>query len=217
MNRRIILGMGAGQCGLSLLPQLLNCLPGTRVTYEELPLLPWARRPGVPGIRERLRRMLTTRSEPNIGDVASFYLPYVEEAIATEPGIRLVCLQRPRDEVVEGFCRDFESQARPQINHWAREPAPGWSHDPFRTFSFPQYDTTDVAEGIRRYWEEYYATASELQRRYPEHMRIWDTNFLMTEEGVRELLTFAGFPAAEQLAAGGRSRPEGPRSDGRDE
>src|SRR6266478_6183749 len=125
MNRRIILGMGAGQCGLSLLPQVLNCQPATRVTYEELPWLPWERRAGAQGIRERLGRILATRAEQNVGDVASFYLPYIDEAIAAEPGIRIVCLQRPREEVVAGFRRDLESPTGRWIDHWAKDPAPG--------------------------------------------------------------------------------------------
>jgi hypothetical protein len=199
MNRRIILGMGAGQCGLTLLPQVLNCQPATRVTHEELPWLPWEKRSGAPGIRERLARILATRTQPTVGDVASFYLPYIEEAIADQPGIRIVCLQRPREEVVAGFRRDLASQSDKRINHWAKEPATGWAHDPFRSFTFPQYDTAEFEEGIRRYWEEYYTAAGALQERYPEQVRIWDTNQLMADAGVREVLTFVGFPEEGQV------------------
>ena len=42
-------------------------------------------------------------------------------------------------------------------NHWAREPADGWHHDPLRSRNFPKYDTGDREEGIGRYWDEYYA------------------------------------------------------------
>ncbi|NUQ65215.1 MAG: class I SAM-dependent methyltransferase, partial [Pirellulales bacterium] len=98
--------------------------------------------------------ILETRSERFVGDVASFYLPYVEEAIRAEPGIRIVCLKRPREEVVEGFCR-FLDQATPfPVNHWVKEPAPGVYHDPLWTRIFPQYDTQNREEGIRRYWHD---------------------------------------------------------------
>jgi hypothetical protein len=34
MKRQIILGMGAGQCGTTLLVQILSKQPNTRVTHE---------------------------------------------------------------------------------------------------------------------------------------------------------------------------------------
>ena len=107
------------------------------------------RRPNRGNRGERLRRMLDARQEPVVGDVASFYLPYIEEAVALEPSIRIVCLTRPREEVVEGFCRSLDGGFPFPVNHWSREPAPGWHHDPILSRTFPQYDTQDRTEGIR--------------------------------------------------------------------
>ncbi len=81
MKRQIILGMGAGQCGTLLLAQILDRQFNSRVSHEQPPLLPWAVEPDGPGIRERLQRILDTRTERFVGDVATFYLPYLEEAI----------------------------------------------------------------------------------------------------------------------------------------
>ncbi len=205
MNRQIILGMGAGQCGSLLLSQILNKQPQARVTHEQFPWLPWVRQPDAPAIRERLQRLVTaSTSERFIGDVASFYLPYVEEAIRCEPNLRIICLKRPADEVVSGFCRHLDQSSRVPINHWAKTPAPGWSHDPVLSRIYPQYETTDREEGILRYWNEYYAQAERLQQLYPQHVRIWDTEILTTEAGVREVLTFAGVPSAEQVVTTGQ-------------
>lgn len=208
MKRQIVLGMGAGQCGLPLLTQVLEKQPNTRVTYEQAPLLPWAREPDAPGIRERLTRILETTKERLVGDVASFYLPYAEEAIQCEPDIRIVCLKRPREEVVAGFCR-FLDKAPYSINHWAKEPAPGWWHDPFWTRIFPQYDTQDREDGIGRYWDEYYAAAEDLAGRFPGNLRLYDTEALTSEEGVRDLLSFVGIPRGDQVCITGQ-RPAPP-------
>jgi hypothetical protein len=205
MNRHVILGMGAGQCGSLLLSQILNKQPATRVTHEQLPWLPWERQPGAPGIRERLQRMLAAAAERRVGDVASFYLPYAEDAIQHDPGIRIICLKRPREEVVRGFCRYLDQSFRQSINHWAKVPAPGWSHDPVQTRIFPQYDTADREAGLRLYWDEYYATAERLEHRYPDNLRVWDTEILTTDAGVREVLTFAGFEPSEQVILTGQA------------
>jgi len=127
--------------------------------------------------------------------VALFYLPYVEEAIALEPGIRVICLERPRDEVVASFCKWGDTVHPLPTDHWAAAPAEGWFHDPIWTRIFPQYlDTVGREEGIRRYWDEYHTKASDLARRYPSSVRVIPTGMLNTEAGVREILTFAGFP-----------------------
>jgi hypothetical protein len=212
MKRQFILGMGAGQCGTQLLAQILQRQPNTRVTHEQPPLLPWVREPGAPGIRERLERIGDTRRERFVGDVASFYLPYVEEAIEFDPEIRIVCLKRPRDEVVAGFCRHLDRSSPYSLNHWAAEPAEGWTHDFLWTRIFPKYQGLDRAAGIARYWDEYYQRVEELLARFPDNLRLWDTELLTTEDGVRQLLSFVGTPRGDQVLVTGQ-RPELPPHD----
>ena len=43
---KILLGLGAGQCGLKLLADILNAQPGVRMTCEDSPLLPWEQMQG---------------------------------------------------------------------------------------------------------------------------------------------------------------------------
>ena len=214
-NRQIVLGMGAGQCGTVLLAQILDKQPDARVTHEQPALLPWNRRPGVPGIRERLQRLLATSKAGLVGDVASFYLPYADEAIEFDRQVRIVCLRRPRDEVVASFCTFLDQAAPFPINHWAQQPGPGWYHDPIWTRTFPQYDTPDREEGLRRYWDEYYDRAEELARRFSDNLRLWDTETLTSDEGVREVLSFVGIPRDQQVVVTGqRTAPpvSGPRA-----
>ncbi|MBW3600963.1 MAG: hypothetical protein KY475_27320, partial [Planctomycetes bacterium] len=104
-GQRLVLGLGTGRCGTHALAQLLDRQGDARVTHEEPPLLPWRRREGQAAITARLARWRRERRERLIGDVASFYLPYVEEALEAEPELRVVCLRRPREEVVASFCR----------------------------------------------------------------------------------------------------------------
>ena len=51
-------------------------------------------------VRARFARFRQHGTAGRLGDVASSYLPYLEEAIAAEPDIRIVCLKRPREEVI---------------------------------------------------------------------------------------------------------------------
>ncbi len=216
MTPSIVLGIGSGRCGASSLAAVLNQQPGVQVTHEEPPLLPWKREPGERVIRERLARFRRTRDAHLVGDVASFYLPYLEDAIAVEPGIRIVCLKRPREEVIESFCRWLERANPLPTNHWAKTPGSGWHHDPIRTRIFPQYETQDRREGIARYWDEYYARVSQLMARYSDQVRLFETKrALNTEDGLRELLGFVGIPPEQQVLALGIAQNKAESQPGR--
>ena len=151
MKQSIILGVGTGRCGTGSLAKVLNEQNEAVCSYEEPPLLPW-RAADAALLRERFARFRTHAKARLLGDVGSFYLPYLKDAIAVEPDIRIVCLRRPREEVVTSFCEWLDQTMPLPTNHWARQPAPGWHHDANRTRTFPQYETQNREEGIRRYW-----------------------------------------------------------------
>jgi len=194
MPRQIVLGLGAGQCGLHLLTEILQRQTGTRVTFEQTPILPWLKKPDRPGIQQRIARWKESHSEPIVGDVAAFYLPYVQDAIDCEPSIRIICLKRPRSEVIAGFVHSLDKNCRVPTNHWSETPSAGWYHDPIWTPSFPQYPTSDRDEAIGLYWDEYYQRADEFAQRYPSQFLLIDPDELIELPGVRRLLDFVGIP-----------------------
>ncbi len=199
MPRQFILGMGAGQCGLNLLTEILQRQPDTKITYEQWPVLPWKRKPNLPGIRERLDRWNHAHSETFVGDVAAFYLPYVQEAIDFDSTIRLVCLKRPRSEMVAALTHHLDITCKVPTNHWSDALLPGWYHDPVWTQTFPQYATSDRTEAAGLYWDEYYQRAEEFSQRYPENFRLIDADELNDLAGVRRLLDFVRIPRDFQV------------------
>jgi hypothetical protein len=200
-GRRIILGIGSGRCGTRSLANLLNRQQGTHITHEEPPRLPW-RVPHDRALAQRLAQMRRVRKEPIVGDVASYFLPYLEQAIDDSPTIRVVCLKRPRQEVISSFCRWIDKVHPLPTNHWSARPEPPWHHEPVWTRVFPQYDLSDREQGIGRYWDEYYERAAALARQFPDHLRIFDwLAALNTEGGQRELLEFCGYSSRDQVVA----------------
>lgn len=199
MSQRIVLGMGAGQCGLSLLFEILAKQASSRMTMDQAPVFPWAPDPKESRVKERLSRWKKQFQERFVGDVATFYLPYVEQFIAEEPECRLICLKRPREEVVASFCKYLDEKAPNPTDHWSDEPAPGWYHDPIWSRAFPQYPVRDRVEGCGLYWEEYYRRAEDLAQRFPQNFILRDADVLTSENGVREILDFAGVPRDKQI------------------
>jgi hypothetical protein len=209
MNKRIVIGLGAGHCRMRALADLLSAQPSSRVGVGLPPWLPWRPRPDGPTIRGKLATWRKL-AEATVGDVAASYLPYVEEAIDAEPGIRLICLERPLDETVERFRRQAEAMAPTAMNHWSTDPGPGWTQHPVLTPTFPQYETRDLVEGIGRYCAEYRERSRDLARRFPENFRIFDASGLEGEAVRREILDFAGFPQEGRIVAIEWPRPVEP-------
>ncbi len=210
MKPRIVLGMGTGHCGLDLLADILARQSGSRVTFEQQPLLPWTPRSDRPGLVERFQRWRAAEGTDLIGDVAWSYLLYAEKAIAIEPDVRLVCLECPKDEVVAGFREEVVAGRPLPVNHWAKIPASGWTHDPILTPTFPHYDTSELLEGISLYCKKYHNRAIDLSCQFPDHFRIFNTSELTTAAGVRSLLDFVGLPRTSQVMAVGVPMDEEP-------
>jgi hypothetical protein len=93
MRQSIIHGIGTGRCGNYSLPKLLNQQHDAVCSYQAPPLLPWKHGDGRKVLEERFARFRLHAKARLLCDVAPFYLPYVEDAIAVEPDIRIVCLK----------------------------------------------------------------------------------------------------------------------------
>lgn len=211
----IILGLGVGQCGLKLLSDLLSAQPDTLVTHEDTPFLPWKPLSGklvgcetLPvSMVPRLARWRQKRPQARIGDVASFYLPYAEEMMEIEPRCRMICLRRPKEEVVRAFQLGLQQTSRRPTDNWRKELPRGWYRNPRRMEMYPKYDVSSRKVALERYYDEYYARAELLAQRFPERFQIFDPQEWETEEGVRKVLTFAGIPPAEQKILTGNKTP----------
>ena len=86
VKQSIILGVGTGRCGTGSLAKVLNEQNEAVCSYEEPPLLPWRAVDAQRVLRERFARFRTHAKARLLGDVGSFYLPYLEDAIALETG-----------------------------------------------------------------------------------------------------------------------------------
>lgn len=200
MKQSIILGIGTGRCGSRSLAEVLNQQPDVRVTHELLPLLPWHAGDARRVIACRFARFRRERSAPIVGDVASFYLPYLEDAFALELDLRVICLERPCEEVVRSFCNWLDHVHPLPTNHWARSPADGWYHEPIWTRIFPHYETQEREAGIRRYWNEYKTRIAALAQQFPDNVRVFPTaDVLNSEAHQREMLAFVGIPHDQQV------------------
>lgn len=186
---RFILGCGTGRCGTVSLAHLLSLQPDTVATHESM-RLPWVFDAGACAAYVR---MLRTRQAGVVVDVGFYLLPYLAQLRAALPGLKVICLERDRGEVIASYLRKT-----PARNHWTSLDSPHRGperEDPVWDPCYPHFDAPKPA-AIGRYWDLYARSIRALEG---DAVRLVPTADLNDPTEVRALLRFAGYPDAEQV------------------
>jgi len=212
---QLVIGLGTGRCGTTTFSHLLRSQRGTRAlfSHELHPVLPWAAGGNASRAAELaservstlLRRVEGRAAAPGappllVGDVASFYLPFVRALLAAEPGARFVVLQRPRRAVVASFLAKD-----PGVDLWsACAPRDGWSDNhAYWATAHPKLacgvgpggePRADARAALGAYWDLYAAEAGALAAAFPDRVRVVDSPRIFRQKAaLTELLTWLGF------------------------
>jgi hypothetical protein len=212
---QLVIGLGTGRCGTTTFSHILRSQRGTKAlfSHELHPVLPWAAGENASAasalaaarVEELLARAAGRVGGPGappvpVGDVASFYLPFVRAMLVAEPGAKFVVLQRPRRAVVASFlakdpggdlwssCADTE---RWSDNHayWAT------AHPKFECARDANgAPVADARASLGAYWDAYAAQAAALAAAFPDRVRIVDSpRIFHRKAALTELLRWLGF------------------------
>ena len=150
-----------------------------------------------------------------IGDIAYYYLKYVDDILAINQNVRFICIKRDKQQTVNSW---LSKSAIPrwrslwladklkalitrapfhrEKNFWQTHDGSKWQLDPVWDKTFPKFVAASKREAIEQYWEYYYQEAEILERKHPRHFRIFDIAKLSNPEGQKEILAFIGLDAA---------------------
>jgi hypothetical protein len=128
-----------------------------------------------------------------VGDVAYYYLPYLKRLIETIPGLKVVCLKRDRQEVIDSYMRQTQGW-----NHWYEHDGQLWAHDPFWDVTYPKYPIAHKPDAIGAYWDEYYGTIQHIADQHPGNVQLMDTETLNTRAGQDTIFDFIGISEAHR-------------------
>ncbi len=182
-DKTLIIGLGSGRSGTSSLAKLLDSQPDTSMHHESKPILPWIYNETL------LNKKLSQICEQNtsiVGEVASYFLPYVENIIKIKSDAKFICLKRDKQKTVTSFMKKTDG-----FNHWSTVKKDNWIITYFDQ-AFPKYDALEKEEAIAKYWDEYYKTAENLQSKYPSNFRIYDLAILSDLTMQNEIFEFLG-------------------------
>lgn len=163
---------------------------------------------------DQLRNMNRVRL---IGDIAFYYLTYVEQIAARNPHVRFICLRREREATIRSWLAKSTIERWPSKriadrlaawimrapyhqakNFWMEHDGSRWAPDEVWDKCFPKFPGPTREAAIGQYWDYYNEEAEKLAQSLPEVFRIVETEDINTPDGQRAVLDFCGVPPDEQ-------------------
>ncbi len=243
----LVIGLGSGRSGTASLASLIDRQPGGLCFHEMNPscsvfsgnpqtavnTVSELRRILDGGDRARLSidysrpmsvqtydRLQGMERVDLLGDIAYYYLNYVDDILQAVPSVRFVCIKRDREQTVASWLNKTSIRRWRSLwladrlkslitrtpfyreyNHWQEHDGSTFKPDPVWDSCFPKIEAASKEEAIRMYWDQYYRQAEELAARLPQSFRIFDISDLSDEQGQLDILRFIGLPdSAIQLS-----------------
>jgi hypothetical protein len=153
-----------------------------------------------------------------LGDIAYYYLSYVEDILKEVPEAKFVCIKRDREQTVASWLKKSEIKRwrslwladrfkafvtrtpfHTEYNHWQQHDGSVWKKDAVWDSCFPKFEASSKESAIRQYWDFYYEEASRLESKVPESFRIFSINDLSAADGQQRILSFAGLQSEEMI------------------
>lgn len=189
---QIILGIGTGRSGSTSLSYLLATQPNTYFSHEHVPFIPWYG--GERQLNFHMQRMeLLAKSCGAVADVSHWWLPKLEEVIQRFPEVRVVIMQRKRQDTIDSFLKIKGYTSGGSImNHWMVHDGKRYRHDRW-DICYPKFEAEDLPQALGMYWDDYYGRAQAFQARFPNNLKIFDTDSLSSSSGQLEILQFCGY------------------------
>lgn len=189
-DKIVFIGCGTGRCGTTSLAKLINGCEDTLCKHELRPLLPWVFNEKL--FQDRVKWFLTSTAGIT-GDVAYYYLPYLEKLIDVFPHLKILCLERSREAVIDSFMWKTQWQ-----NRWYNHDGTKWAKNPVWDKTFPKYNILDKAEAIGVYWDEYREEIRRIAGRFPENVETLSIEDLNTIQGQQKIFNLIGIPEKNQ-------------------
>ena len=187
----MIFGLGTGRCGTQSLSYLLNQQKEHKVGHEflahhpEQGPLPWEYNEDL-----IVKRLDTLKEYGFTGDVALYYLNYVDKIMEVYPDIKFVVMRRDKPSVVASFIKKTVG-----LDHWGGSVTARDVWDK----AFPYYGSSNKNITIARYYDEYYQKVLSLIEKYPDNIKIFEVESLNDPEEVMSILHFCGISQKDYI------------------
>lgn len=185
--RKLIIGIGTGRCGTLSLSRLLSAQPGMIVPHEYGLPLPWI------FSQDAINKKIFELKRLG-GDVAFYYLNYVNYLNHVYPFTKFVCIKREREATINSYLTKSENR-----NNWIEHDGSKWMKSPIYYNSYPKFSVNSKREALGMYYDLYYMEAEKLKSKIGSNFKIFSVEDLNKIEGIKQILVHCGFSEHEMV------------------
>lgn len=168
-----IFGLGTGRSGSTSLTTALSSIPNSYFSHEHPSIIPWKNGEAI--VEWHLLRLRSLAHKYSaVGDVSHWWLPYVEDIYKAHVNSFFVVMKRSRRDTVSSFLKIKGGGGRGSINNWIEHDGEYFVPNIWDR-CYPKYaGASSLVEALEQYWDDYYASASRLQKLLPKNVLIVD-------------------------------------------
>ena len=115
------------------------------------------------------RTALLSKAFEYLVDVSHWWLPHVETIMKHHPNSIFICLRRNKKDTINSFLKIKGYGKAGAINHWMRHDGKKWQFN-FWDCAYPKYNVQSMPEALEQYWNHYYQTCEQLEKKYPSKL-----------------------------------------------
>ena len=187
---KIVFGLGTGRMGSTSIAGQLGKIDNAFVSHEHYPIVRW--KEDFNTVAWHLERMsLLADLFGLVADISHWWLPYAERIIEHLENSSFLCVRRSKQETVDSFLKIKGGGGQGSINHWVDHDGTFFQLNSWDA-TYPSYSAFELSECLEKYWDEYYETASSLQKRFPDRFLLVDFEEMKSPLGREKVAEFLG-------------------------
>lgn len=136
------------------------------------------------------------------GDVAFYYLPYLELLINNYPYIKFISTKKSKKHIFQDLKSDIRTNSsflsrllffkKKFRNHWYDHNGKKWEKDYINDKCYPKYDIDDLDKSIHMYIDNYISDMKKIQKKYPKNLKVLFSDELNSSFGKKKIFNFIG-------------------------
>ena len=194
-DKTVVLGIGSGRCGTRAFSKFINQNIGTYVTHEfnHCEDLSWDDSISVnsPSLVGKRYKYFIDRKASIVGDVALWYLPYIEQFLEYS-NVKVIVLKRNREDTVKSFVKWFGGRKHFPwaIDDDRRDSGGRYINHPMFDSCYPSFEwknlsKVEVRHGAERYYDFYYKVVDRLVRACNDRIFVVDSYEALNNKTVK--------------------------------
>tara|TARA_B000000475_G_C15936903_1_gene423067 strand:+ start:342 stop:971 length:630 start_codon:yes stop_codon:yes gene_type:complete len=136
------------------------------------------------------------------GDVAFYYLPYLELLINNYPYIKFISTKKSKKHIFKDIKSDIRTNnslptrlflfKKKFKNHWIDHNGKKWEKDYINDKCYPNYDIDDLDKSIQMYIDNYIFQMKKIQKKYPRNLKVIFSDELNSNFAKKKIFNFIG-------------------------